>query len=102
LSNLGRDKVALVEYDPIANKEIRVIYENPEVDIDGVDYSKKRKVLTVVNYQTSKPMKYFLDKDAEGIDAKIQAQIPNYTFNITRKNKDENKLLLYANSDRYF
>jgi len=101
-SNLGRDKVVLVEYDPRQAKEIKVIYENPDVDIDGVDYSRKRKVLTVVNYQTDKQQKFFLDDEAKKIDEKIGLSIPSYNFAITRKNKEEDKLLIYASSDRYF
>jgi dipeptidyl aminopeptidase/acylaminoacyl peptidase len=101
-SNMGRDKIALIEFDPRQAKEIKVVYENPDVDIDGVDYSRKRKTLTVINYQVDKPQKFFLDDEAKQIDAKIQAHIPAYTFNITRKNKEEDKLLVFANSDRYY
>jgi hypothetical protein len=102
MSNLGRDKMALVEYDPQAAQEVQVIYENPEVDIDGADYSRKRKVLTAVYYQTDKPKIHFLDADTEAVYKKINSNLPNYYNVITRKNKDENKLLVYSNSDRYF
>lgn len=102
LSNLGRDKSVLVEYDPSTAKEVKVIYENAEVDVDGVDYSRKRKVLTAVYYQADKPSIYFLDKETEDIYKKINEQLPNYSNQITRKNKDEDKLLVYTSSDRYF
>ena len=101
-SNLGRDKVGLVEFDPRQAKEVKVIYENPEVDIDGVDYSKKRQTLTVVNFQTDKSGRYYLDKETEQLHKKIEQLIPDYDFRITRKNKEEDKLLVYANSDKYF
>ncbi len=102
LSNLGRDKIALVEFDPRTGKETKLIYENPDVDIESVDYSRKRKVLTNVNYDFKKPDIHFLDDEAKRIHNKIRAQIPDYTFIITRRNRDEDKLLVYANSDRYF
>ncbi|HAQ18317.1 MAG TPA: S9 family peptidase [Prolixibacteraceae bacterium] len=102
ISNLGRDKTALVEYDPTTAKEVKLIYENPDVDVSGLDYSKLRKVLTVVYYETDKQQKHFLDSETGQIDAKIKAQIPNYAFQITRKSKDETKLLAYVSSDRYF
>jgi dipeptidyl aminopeptidase/acylaminoacyl peptidase len=102
LSNLGRDKTALVEFDPVTTKEVKVIYENPDVDITGLDYSKLRKVLTVAYYETDKTQKHFLDTLTQQIDNRIQAQIPNYVFKVTRKSKDETKLLAYAYSDRYF
>ena len=102
ISNLGRDKMALVEFDPSTAKEVKVIYENQDADISGVDYSKLRKVLTEVYYETDKVEKHFLDAETEQIDSKIKTQIPNYSFQITRKSKDETKLLAYATSDRYF
>ena len=102
LSNLGRDKIALVEFDPVTAKEVRIIYENPDADISGADYSKLRKVLTVAYYETDKLQKHFLDTETEQIDNKIKAQIPDYQFNINYKSKDETKLLVYVSSDRYF
>jgi dipeptidyl aminopeptidase/acylaminoacyl peptidase len=102
LSNLGRDKTALVEFDPNTAKEVRVIYENPDVDISGLDYSKLRKVLTVVYFEEDKMQKHFLDSIMKKIDDKISEKIPDYSFQITRNSKDETKLLVYASSDRYF
>ena len=72
------------------------------ITIEGLDYSRKRKTLTIVNFQTDKPQKFFLDEEAKAIDEKIHAKIPEYTFLVTRKNKDEDKLLVYVYSDRYF
>ena len=102
LSNLGRDKTALVEFDPLTAKEVRVIYENPDVDIVDIGYSKLRKVLTVAYFETDKLQKHFLDSEAENIDSKIKTQIPDYLFQINNMSKDETKMLIYANSDRYF
>jgi dipeptidyl aminopeptidase/acylaminoacyl peptidase len=102
LSNLERDKTAVVEFDPKTAKEVKVIYENSEADVVGLDYSKLRKVLTVAYYETDKMQKHFLDTEIEQIEGKIKEQIPDYTFQITRKSKDETKLLVVATSDRYF
>lgn len=102
LSNLGRDKIALVEFDPATAKEVKVIYENPDADITGLDYSKLRKVLTVAYYETDKLQKYFLDEESRQIDSIIKTNIPGYLFQITRKSKDETKLLTFIYSDRYY
>lgn len=102
LSNLNRDKTAVVEFDPIAAKEVKVIYENPEVDIDGFDYSRKRKVLTEIHYQTDRFQRHVVDAETESIIKRIKQQLPDYDFYITRKNKAEDKLLVFVNSDRYF
>lgn len=102
ISNLGRDKAALVKFDPVGAKELKVIYENPDADLDGLSYSRLRKVLTTVDYETDKPQKHYLDAETEAIEKKIQSQLPDYTVNITRKSKDETKLLAYVTSDRYY
>src|SRR3984957_4814116 len=46
VSNVGRDKTAIVEFDPETGKEAKVLFEQPEVDVAGLNYSKKRKVIT--------------------------------------------------------
>jgi dipeptidyl aminopeptidase/acylaminoacyl peptidase len=102
LSNIGRDKTALVEFDPRTGQELRVIYAHADVDIEGADYSKKRKVLTTVFYQTDRQQQYFLDDETKGIRKRISENIPEYEFYITRRNKSEDKLLIYATSDRYY
>lgn len=102
VSNLGRDKAALVEFDPATGKEVKLIYENPEVDVSGVDYSRKRKVLTVVHFETDKPQKHYLDDETRKIEEKISKEIPDYVFTVTRKNLNEDKLLVYTYSDRYY
>lgn len=102
MSNLERDKTALVEFDPRAAREVKEIFVHSDVDIDGIDYSKKRKVLTHVYYTTDKPQKHFLDEETKQIHDNIAREIPNYTFFVARKNKAEDKLLVYANSDKYF
>lgn len=102
LSNLGRDKTALIEFDPTTAKEVSLIYENPDVDVEGVDYSRKRSVLTVAYYTTDKAKMHFLDAETEALIKKIDSKLPDYYNIVTRKNKDEDKLLVYSSSDRYF
>src|SRR5438093_9010346 len=51
-SNIGRDKVAIVKIDPATAKETETIYENPEVDVDGLAFSKKWKVINYSEYMT--------------------------------------------------
>lgn len=102
LSNLGRDKTAIVEFDPKTAKEVKVLYESNEADIVGLDYSKLRKVLTIAYYATDKMNKHYLDSLTEQIETKIEDQIPDYLFQVAFKSKDETKLLVYANSDRYY
>ncbi|HEY3875428.1 MAG TPA: S9 family peptidase, partial [Candidatus Kapabacteria bacterium] len=61
LSNLGRDRLAAVKYDIANAKELEVICEHPEVDLAGMEYSRKRHVLTTITYVTWKKQREFLD-----------------------------------------
>ncbi len=76
-------KVAIVKYDIKNGKELEVIYEHPEVDVDNLNYSKKRKVLTSVPFTTWKRERKFLDKEMEKIFNRISKEMGNYEVVIT-------------------
>ncbi len=100
-SNLGRDKAAIVKFDIANGKEMEVIYQNDEVDVDGLDYSKKRKVLTAITYTTDKEQVKFLDKEYEVMYGKLKELLGDkYEIIITSQNKNEDKFLVRTISDR--
>lgn len=43
LSNIGRDKIAIVKYNPLLKAETELLFEHPEVDIDNLGYPKNEK-----------------------------------------------------------
>jgi dipeptidyl aminopeptidase/acylaminoacyl peptidase len=101
VSNLGRDKAAVVKYDLNENKELEEIFINDEVDVDGISYSHKRKVPTVINFTTSKLNRKFLDKESESIYNKLNAQLgEDNEYYVTSSNKEEDKFLIYAGNDK--
>jgi dipeptidyl aminopeptidase/acylaminoacyl peptidase len=99
-SNLGRDKSVVVEFDIANGKEIKVLYENPDFDINGLQYSKKRKVLTIADYESWKMEKYFFDEETKKIYERVQQELPNYTVNIPWATTQEDKFIIRAFSDR--
>jgi dipeptidyl aminopeptidase/acylaminoacyl peptidase len=99
-SNLGRDKIAIVKFDLASSKELEVLYEHPEVDVDGMTYSRLRKVPTVISYTTWKTERIFLDKETEDLYKKLQKQLPGYEVFITFNNKNENIFTVRTISDR--
>lgn len=100
ISNLGRDKSAVIEFDIANGKEIKVLYENPDFDISGLQYSKKRKVLTVADYESWKMEKYFFDEETQKIYERVQKEIPGYTINIPWTTKEEDKFIIRVFNDR--
>ncbi|MBN1213430.1 MAG: S9 family peptidase [candidate division Zixibacteria bacterium] len=100
VSNLGRDKEAIIKYDIAGRKETDVIFEDPEYDVSGLRYSRLRKVLTEVDYVTWKTVRKFLDKETEQLYEVLGQKLPGYDFNITSSNKNEDVFTVRTYSDR--
>ncbi|MFI5173040.1 MAG: S9 family peptidase, partial [Chitinophagales bacterium] len=101
LSNLGRDKVAIVKFDPKTGKETEILFEHPDVDADGLGYSKKRKVITTASFTTWKKEFKFFDGIAEKRFNRIRELIDeDAEIYITGKNREENKFIVRTLSDK--
>jgi dipeptidyl aminopeptidase/acylaminoacyl peptidase len=100
VTNIGRDKAALVEYDLAARKETKEIYANPDYDVDGVSYSPKRKVLEYAVFTGEKQEIHFLDKEAEADYNKVKDQFKDYEVQLYSTNDNEDKFLIWVSSDK--
>ncbi len=99
-SNIGRDKSAIVEFDLNEAKEINVLYENPEYDVNYVSYSQKRKVLTAASYTSWKRERFFFDEESKKKYEFLENKLEGYEVAITGKNKDENIYIVRTYSDK--
>jgi dipeptidyl aminopeptidase/acylaminoacyl peptidase len=99
-SNIGRDKSAIIEFDIENGKETRVIFEHPEVDVESMSFSKKRKVLTAISYTTWKRERKFLDAQSEELFKKLQEKLTGYEIGITNSDKAEEIFIVRTWSDR--
>ncbi len=99
-TNIGRDKSVIAQIDPTTGKEIKVLFEHPEVDVDQLTFSKKRKVLTSIRYTTAKREFKFLDEIAQKRYEKVAAQLPGYEVVFTSVSKNEDKFIARTYSDR--
>ncbi|MBM4157316.1 MAG: S9 family peptidase [Ignavibacteria bacterium] len=100
VSNLDRDKAAIVKYDIKNAKELELIYENPEVDVTGLSYSKKRKVLTVISYITDKRQIKFLDDETARRYNRVKTELGEYEIAGSGMNDEEDKWLVRTYSDK--
>ncbi|MEZ4842456.1 MAG: S9 family peptidase [Flavobacteriaceae bacterium] len=101
VSNLGRDKTAVVKYDLKNKKELEEIFIDDEVDTDGISYSRKRKVPTVITYIKAKINRKFLDDEAKSIFTAFEKELgTSNEYYITSSNKNEDKFLVYAGDDK--
>ena len=100
-SNLnGRDKVAIVEYDLAAGKEVREIDANKDYDMGGLDYSRKRKVLTMTTWTGWKEERHILDDQTKALYEKLTPKFDGYDFWIYGENDEETMFMVWAGSDR--
>ena len=67
LSNVNRDKSALVEINAENGKEEKVVFLSDKADIQRIEYSKNKHRIDFASWEEAKPQKHFLNKDAEHI-----------------------------------
>ncbi|MBM77413.1 MAG: S9 family peptidase [Crocinitomicaceae bacterium] len=100
VSNLGRDKSVVVEFDPLTGTEIKELFGNNDYDISGVGYSRKRKVITAAYYNSWKSERHFFDSDSKLTYENIKNHLPGYEIGITGINDDENIFIVRTYSDK--
>ena len=99
-SNRGRDKSGIFKFDVNNAKEGELIFEHDEVDVSGLMYSRKRKVITGVSYTVAKSEMVFFDTWRENIQEKLEEKLPGYEVGITSFSKDETKAVVVSYSDK--
>ncbi|NTV84945.1 MAG: S9 family peptidase, partial [Bacteroidales bacterium] len=100
ISNLGRDKTAAVVFDIKNGKEIEVLYENKDYDVESMFYSRKRKVLTTANYYSDKRNRHFFDEETRQIVDRLQKELGQYELGISAVTDDENRMIVRTYSDK--
>ncbi len=101
ITNLGRDKSALVLMNPSTAEELEEIYTNDKYDISGVGWSNLRKKLTSVSYVAHKDtVRKFFDEASERINRRLAEAFPNYKFGTVAANKAEDMRIVYVGNDR--
>ena len=100
ISNLGRDKAAVVVFDIKNGKELEVLYENKDYDVENLFYSRKRKVLTSASYHSEKRNRYFFDDETRNVVERIQKEVPQYEIGISAVTDDEDRMIVRTYSDK--
>ena len=100
LSNLERDKSALVKFDIANGKENEVLFETDEADLTGIVYSKKDKKLLAANWYTDKRKEKYFDDEFKDMISKIGSKLPDMEVRLASENKEENKFMVRTFSDK--
>jgi dipeptidyl aminopeptidase/acylaminoacyl peptidase len=99
-SNRGRDTAAIAIFNPLTANEDEVLFEHPDVDVSSMTYSRRRKVLTAITYDTWKTQHKFFDRQTEDMFDTLRSKLPGYEIKLKSRNRDEDKFIVVAHSDR--
>ncbi len=100
VSNLGRDKAAAVVFDIRNGKELEVLYENPDNDIENIAYSRKRKVLTSATYFAEKRNRHFFDEETKSLFERLKKDLGQYEIGISAITDEEDRYMIRTYSDK--
>jgi len=101
ISNINRDKAALVLIDPETGKEVGApLYEHPEFDLDRLEFSKTRNIATHAEYFDWKLQRRFFDKRTEKIFDVLDRRFPNSVVRFTGHDLAEEKFIVATSQDR--
>ncbi len=105
LSNVNRDRTALVKINAENVKEEQIIYSSDKADIQRVDYLKNRHRLELAAWDEAKPKKHFLDANIKAIYDDLDKQLntagaDSNEINIADRDTAENKFIVATHTDR--
>ena len=100
LSNIGRDKIALMEFDPEANKDVKELFSNENYDLSSINYDRKKQALTSVIWESEKTEKYFFDDEWKRIQNTLDSKFEGYLVNISGYDDARTKAIVYVTNDR--
>jgi dipeptidyl aminopeptidase/acylaminoacyl peptidase len=105
-SNLGRDKIAIVEYDLRAGREIRVLLEDPDYDVFGDDecdhfrYSAARGELLYALHTRERRELHFFDDELARLYGELREKLDGYELEFASASRDFGRIILEAYNDR--
>lgn len=99
-SNRGRDKAALVIFDPVTAKEESVLFSHPEVDVWSAGWSDLHKKLTLAQYQIDRSKEHFFDSATRDLYKTLEAKFPGDEVTIQSQSRDESVMIVAYNNDR--
>lgn len=100
ISNLGRDKAAVVIFDPKTGQETDILFDQKDYDVSSLFYSRKRKVLTSASFTSWKRERHFFDQETKDLFARLNRDLGAYELGIGSSTRAEDKYIVRTYSDR--
>lgn len=100
LSNVNRDKTALVIINAEDGKEQKVVFACSGSDVEDVEYSKNKHRVEYIAWGADKPKKFFLSPGIEELYKKLSGELKGTVIDIADKDSLENKFIINTYTDR--
>jgi dipeptidyl aminopeptidase/acylaminoacyl peptidase len=100
ISNINRDKCALVQVDCNTGKEIKILFGNDTLNITDAQYSRKKSRMSFVVYETWKKEKHFLDDSIKSLYNDLDKLLPKTETRIIDRDRAETVYIVRTFTDR--
>lgn len=100
ISDVKRDKNALVELDCKTGRETKVLFANDSLNVVDAQYSRSRKRMGFVVCETWKKEKHYLDGTVAAFYAKLDKLLPQTESRIIDRDKAENVFIVRTFTDK--
>ncbi|ANM29023.1 peptidase [Acidobacteria bacterium Mor1] len=99
-SNVGRDKAAIFEFDPVRAETTELIFEHERVDVSHLLHSRARRLITGVAFEEDRVDYHFFDAERERRQQRIDQALPETDNSIISTSRDESRAVVHAGGDR--
>jgi dipeptidyl aminopeptidase/acylaminoacyl peptidase len=99
-SNVGRDKEAIFEYDPATGQHLGLVFEHPQVDVSNLLWSRRRRTVTGVAYETDRPGYVFFDERRASLQRFLDEKLPGRHNRLTSHSRDETRYVVHSGNER--
>lgn len=99
ISNINRDKAALVEINAETGHEEKVLFATDKGDVEDWGYSKKSRRIEYVSWNDDKAQIHFLNDSAEHIYNNLIKQLPGNDVKVADRDSAEEKFIISTSTD---
>jgi len=101
VSDVGRDKTALVEFDPITGKEVQELYRHSEVDVLAPLVFRHRRRIDGAVYVTDRIHYAFFDEERKSLQTALDRRFPGLQAGVIERSRDGRRCLVWVTGDRH-
>ncbi len=100
LSNIGRDKLALIEYDVAKGVEVKELYSNKDADLTSSGYVSELQEMIYTSYSLDKEKRFFFNDRIKEINGRIQAKVDGAEIDFLDHDSTLNRFIIKSYTDR--